>query len=300
MNTGGSTGTSPLELATLTKVEGSTEGALSNKDKLDKIKKLEELNALRVETRKHCIGTRSKNITEHISLTFGRKRSKMSLASPTLANQEVTLKLDEAIKLIPNCTGNDDIYQFINACDLAVNSVDILNVPILIRYITTKLSGKALEVIKYKDLSKWAYIRKYLEDAFESKYSASALQMQLNSVKMDFKETVSSYTDRVEKLFFKLCHIYTLGKNESESKIIQEQLREQTLALYIKGIIKPIRIMVKARNPSTLEEARSIAITEELEFNAEKETQNMFSTDRHENNINNNNRRNFIINIIDF
>lgn len=39
------------------------------------------------------------------------------------------------------------------ACDLAVNSVEKIYVPILIQYITTRLSGKVLEIIKYKDLS---------------------------------------------------------------------------------------------------------------------------------------------------
>lgn len=128
---------------------------------------------------------------------------------------------------------------------------------ILIRCITTRLSGKALEIIKYR-LIKWVYIRKYLEETFESQYSATSLQLQINWIKMNQGKTVNAYTDRIEKLFFKLCHIYTLNKSEVEAKIIQEQI----LALYIEGLIKQIKIMVKTRNPITLKEAKSIANTE--------------------------------------
>lgn len=204
------------------------------------------------------------------------------------------MKLDEAIKLIPHCSGEDDVYQFINACDLAVHSVEKINVPILIRYITTKLSGKALEIIKYKDLTKWTNIKKYLEGTFESQYSASSLQLQINSIKMNNEESVNAYTDRSEKLFYKLCNIYTLNKNEMEAKIIHEQLKEQVLELYIKGLIKLIKVMVKTRNPKTIEEAKNIASTEELEFYAESETHNMFNTNKryNENPMNKNNSNN--------
>lgn len=85
---------------------------------------------------------------------------------------------------------------------------------------------------------------------------------------MNQGETVNAYTDRIEKLFFKLCHIYTLNKDEVEAKIV----KEQSLALYIKGLIKPIKIMVKGRNLKMTEEAKNIANANELEFNAEKET----------------------------
>lgn len=58
-------------------------------------------------------------------------------------------------------------------------------VPILIRYITTRLSGKTLKIIKYKNLSKWISIKKYLEEVFESQYSAFLLQLQINSIKIN-------------------------------------------------------------------------------------------------------------------
>jgi hypothetical protein len=55
--------------------------------------------------------------------------------------------------------------------------VEKKNVPILIKYITTRLSGRALEAIKYKDTIKLKNIKKYLTDTFKAQHSASALQI---------------------------------------------------------------------------------------------------------------------------
>ncbi|KAF0765413.1 myb-like protein D [Aphis craccivora] len=51
---------------------------------------------------------------EHTELTFKRRPR---------VKKMVTIKLEEAFKLIPLCTGEDDIYPFINACDMTVNLV---------------------------------------------------------------------------------------------------------------------------------------------------------------------------------
>lgn len=59
-----------------------------------------------------------------------------------------------------------------------MHAVEKINVPILIRNIITRLSDKALEIIKYKDLFKWINIKKYLEEAFVSQYTASSVQLQ--------------------------------------------------------------------------------------------------------------------------
>ncbi|KAE9528560.1 hypothetical protein AGLY_012135 [Aphis glycines] len=112
---------------------------------------------------------------EHTELTFGRKPR---------VKKMVTIKLEETFKLIPMCTGEDDNYPFINTCDMAVNLVEEKCAPTLVKYITTRLSGRALEMIKYKNVTKWVYIKSYLMDAFEDTTTASSLQTQLNSIKM--------------------------------------------------------------------------------------------------------------------
>lgn len=64
--------------------------------------------------------------------------------------EKLTLKVEEVLKLIPKC-GGKEVYQFINACDMIIVAVDEKHLPILIKYITTWLSGKTVEVIDYRD-----------------------------------------------------------------------------------------------------------------------------------------------------
>ncbi|KAE9523130.1 hypothetical protein AGLY_016471 [Aphis glycines] len=213
---------------------------------------------------------------EHTELTFGKKPR---------VKKMVTIKLEEAFKLIPMCTGEDDIYPFINACDMAVNLVEEKCAPTLVKYITTRLSGRALEMIKYKNVTKWSYIKSYLMDAFEDTTTASSLQIQLNSIKMRHGEDVNAYCHRVEKLYYKLCTACTLNKEESEAKIIHKTLKEQTLNIFIKGLITPIRTILKARNPKTLEVAKQLAKVEEVEYNSEREN-NRYRNDFNKSNYN--------------
>ena len=53
----------------------------------------------------------------------------------------VVLRLEEAIRIIPPFNGEDDIYQFIDACHLAINAVEAKNVSLLIKLIKIHLNG---------------------------------------------------------------------------------------------------------------------------------------------------------------
>jgi hypothetical protein len=244
---------------------------------------------LNVGTQSEHRRTRSNRNTEFEELRFEVKpRRKMN-------SDIVTLKLEEAVKLIPISTGEYDVYQFIQACDLAIESVKKKNVPILIKYKTTRLSDRALEAIKYNDTTKWKNIKKYLTHTFEAQHSASDLQIEINSIKMLQGEDVNTYKNRVEKLFYKLSDMSTANKDEKEARIIHDTIKEQTLVVYIKGLIGPIRTIVKARNPSTLEEAKQLARSEEIkykssyEFNQNPNKNRNFNNQNFRNNTNPNN-----------
>jgi len=294
------TGTSPLELATPS-YDTSVEEILNETHRLidlaspdespARLEALAQLEAhiksrspspeVKVERR---LITRSQvtDSFEYKQLDFSKKSRIIKMAPTT------TIKLEDAFRLIPLCTGIDDIYQFINACDMVVSLVEEPNAPTLVKYITTRLTGRALEMIKYKNVTKWTYIKSYLTDAFEDTVTASTLQIQLNSIRMRNNEEVNEYCHRVEKLYYQLCTVSTLNKIESEAKVIHETLREQTLAIFVKGLIEPIRTIVKARNPKTLEIAKQLAKAEEVEYLTEKES-NRYRNDYSNNRNNNNN-----------
>ncbi|KAF0685713.1 Uncharacterized protein FWK35_00037774, partial [Aphis craccivora] len=99
-----------------------------------------------------------------------------------------------------------------------------------------------------------------------------------------------------EKLYYKLCTACTLNKEEAEARVIHETLKEQTLNIFIKGLIGPIKTIVKARNPKTLGVAKQLAKAEEVEYNSDRDNyryRNDFSNNRDNYNFSWQNNNNF-------
>ncbi|XP_060881674.1 glycosyltransferase-like protein gnt13 [Metopolophium dirhodum] len=115
---------------------------------------------------------------------------------------------------------------------------------------------------------------------------AVSLVEEANAPTMHNNEDVNDYCHREEKLYYQLCTASTLGKIDTEAKIIHETLKEQTLANFIKGLVEPIRTIVKSRNPKTLEMSKQLSKAKEVEYNTERDNY------RHRNE-NSNNRGSF-------
>jgi len=96
-------------------------------------------------------------------------------------------------------------------------------------------------------------------------------------------EDVSSYSYRVEDLYFKLCNASTLNKSGENAKIIRETIKEQALAVYIKGLSEKIKTIVKSRNPTSLEKAKQIARQEEIDIISDKEAQEYYGANKNNN-----------------
>lgn len=66
--------------------------------------------------------------------------------------------LETAIKLFPDLKGEDDdvVYRFIEVREFAISVVKETGLPILVRVIRTKLSGKAFKVVQNRRISNWA------------------------------------------------------------------------------------------------------------------------------------------------
>ncbi|KAF0704816.1 myb-like protein D, partial [Aphis craccivora] len=66
-------------------------------------------------------------------VTDNFERTELTFERRPRVKKMVTIKLEEAFMLIPLCTGEDDIYTFINACDMAVNFVEKKFAPTLVK-----------------------------------------------------------------------------------------------------------------------------------------------------------------------
>ncbi|KAE9523082.1 hypothetical protein AGLY_016520, partial [Aphis glycines] len=153
------------------------------------------------------------------------------------------------------------------------------------------ITGKALEVCRYRETSDWKTIKKILRGAFEQQLSPQTLQIGLNSVRMKNDEDVLTYTGRVEQLYYNLCNATLENKTPEEARILRQTLKDQALAIYINGLQMDLQTILRARNPETLELAMQMARQLEIEFSFNKELRNNENKTSQGGNKNNNGNR---------
>ncbi|XP_060861802.1 putative actin-fragmin kinase DDB_G0287957 [Metopolophium dirhodum] len=200
----------------------------------------------------------------------------------------------DAIKLIPNFSGQSEIYPFLHACEVIISTVDSEQHPFMLKMIAaTKLSDRAFNVTRYKEIVEWGDMKIILLDAFETPYGAANLQIELNIVKTKHNETICAYNNRVEEIYQKLCNTVAIDKTPTEAKILRDNIREQSLVSYKNGLSDQIKFEVKTKNPTTLEQAMKIALITEKNIRTYNDVQDIFRANNTYSNRNTHQNRQF-------
>lgn len=158
---------------------------------------------------------------------------------------------------------NEDLVFFTNACDLVAEITPVSDIDIMLRTIVTKLWGQAYEVIKYETISSLEALKELLKNAYEKPKNVAYLQIELFSARQNYKESVIEYINRIRNLLKEVSEGNTQGKSKNDALIISNNLKEQALSIFLEGVSKYIKVMIKSKNPKTLEEAVQIALAEE-------------------------------------
>lgn len=191
----------------------------------------------------------------------------------------MALALGEALRLIPCFDGTvpTDIFPFIGACEIAMTSVSDGCRPILLKAIKTKLRGNAYAITQYRDVEQWESLKTLLEEEFCVQRTATHVQLELNATRQREGDTVSSYSTRIQTLFHELCNASVVGKPAAEAMIIREHIKGQTLAIFIEGLRQPMKTIIKAGKPASLELAIKESLEEERVYKSDKESQRFFN-----------------------
>ncbi|KAE9523302.1 hypothetical protein AGLY_016250, partial [Aphis glycines] len=195
-----------VEISINTK-EGSDSTQRINKEKTKEKSLLDttvrEDSSTGVEQR--ILGLRSTPNLVHTELGPVKRKQRVKMSSVKATIEQVTA-------MIPICADAKDVCSFIRACDYACEAVDRETIPLLVKFINTRITGKALEVCRYRETSDWETIKKILRGAFEQQLSLQTLQIGLNSIRMKNDEDVLTYTGRVEQLYYNLCNATLANK----------------------------------------------------------------------------------------
>lgn len=173
--------------------------------------------------------------------------------------------MEHVARMVPEFNGgiNEKLIFFINACELIAEITPVANKDIMLKAILTKIKGQAYEVIKYEEITSWEMLKTLLKNTYDKPINAAYLQIELFSAKQRYKESVIEYATRIRNLVQAVSEGSTQGKSTSDALVVKTNIREQALLVFLEGISDKIKVMVKSKNPSTLELAIQIAIIEE-------------------------------------
>lgn len=156
----------------------------------------------------------------------------------------------------------DELNRFIRCCDFAFNMAHASQTDVLLPFIITKITGIASARIEDKEINNWEELKEILIQLFGSKKSYSLIMEELNTLKQNSGESVSSYLSRIEKVQMRALEASNLNRREDQPGQ-NEAIRLITLHRFIRHSVEDISKCLRWKDPQTLAEAYDIALAEE-------------------------------------
>lgn len=177
------------------------------------------------------------------------------------------LDLNILTKFIGTYDGSrEKLSPFLNNCRNAINLASPLQTDILLKYILTRLEGKAETACAIKEFHKWSQLEEFLKTQFGDKKHYAYLLSELQDCRQGRNETISQYSLRVESCLAKLLteiniSIPTKKKDELAGRVAAMQ--DLALNVFMIGLHPQLSTVVRCRDPDTLNAAINIATSEE-------------------------------------
>lgn len=127
-------------------------------------------------------------------------------------------------------------------------------ISILERTIRRKIGGEAADILNANNIKcDWTEIKETLVLYYRDKRDIKTLDYELTSIKKSNNENISSYYSRVNEL---LSHIIVQVQTDDKMKINAsvhiDYFRDKSLDAFIRGLERPLSILLKSTNPTSL------------------------------------------------
>lgn len=186
--------------------------------------------------------------------------------------KEAQAQLDEQIvqigtlfKFIKAFDGTrEKLNAFLTNCDNAMDLAIDSQKPILFKFIISQLGGKAETACSIKEFDSWEQLKTFLKTQFGERKHYAHLLTDLQECRQLNNEPVNQFVLRVETCLSKLLTEVTLS-NRKKSELAGRLVTMEDLALnsFLLGLRPEISNLVRCKNPSNLNEAINLAISEE-------------------------------------
>lgn len=137
-----------------------------------------------------------------------------------------------------------------------------VQISVLERTVRRKVDGEAANVLNANNvLTNWSDIKNTLILYYKDQRDIKTLDYQLTSIKKSANESLNSYFSRVNELLsLIIAQVQTDNVMSLNAAAHINYFREKSVDSFIRGLEKPLSILVKSSNPTTLGQAYNFCI----------------------------------------
>lgn len=196
--------------------------------------------------------------------------STSNLRTNTTRMAQPTIK--DYLDTIPSFNGDPIlISNFILACENVLDTLGRANDNVfnsfLMAHIRNKLVGRAAQLISVRNLRTWPELKEAIVFTFGDQRDEDALVRDLIIMKQEINETALKFGERCQDIVSHLLsRVNSTNSNEALKTEKIRMYKNLAVKTFTKGVREPYSLIVRCRNPSTLEEAINI-ISEENNLN---------------------------------
>lgn len=196
--------------------------------------------------------------------------STQNTSNTSTAPSHISLEMAERM-LVKYDGDKSKLHEFIDNCSMAMSLVQNTHKSILFKIILSKITDRARILIKNRNFETWASLKEYLLEGYSDRRTQGQWQLELHSCKQNPNEDVISFANKVENCYVKLLGSLDHTVSDEKREGYAELLQGQALSVFLMGLNRDISLIVKSRNPETLEDAIQLALNEEREIKSLRE-----------------------------
>lgn len=180
------------------------------------------------------------------------------------SDSEININL--ILKLLPDFDGKpDELSNFIDRVNDAFELASECQKSILLTFVKAKLQGNARVPLRNQHFGSWTELKTKLIEVYGDKKSFAQAQLELQNTRQFKNEQVSAFTQRIETKVQRLLNILNVdnsGGGVAESQV--DLIKRMGLTAFIHGALPQYGLLLRARDPESVQAASRIAQNEEI------------------------------------
>lgn len=179
---------------------------------------------------------------------------------------EHEINISLILKLLPEFNGkSDELSNFIDRVNDAFALASPGQKDILLTFVKAKLQGNARVPLRNQIFNSWTDLKSKLVEIYGDKKSFSQAQLELQNTKQFKNEQISSFTQRIEtrvQRFLNILNVDNSGAGVDQSQV--DLIKRMGLTAFIHGALPQYGLLLRARDPESVQAASKIAQNEEI------------------------------------